>query len=182
MTTPKAPSTPPTVKALSQTSPGPTSSPSKLCAFWGSEGGCKLGRGCRYVHDWANVSDKSNRCWICSSTLHHRGDCPARSAGGSGGGGVAGSSGVSEMKEEKGGKSKGKGGKDHKGKGEFKGGGKTGINKVAANTTQGAGTTSESTPSTHSLNSRQVKESRLNKDQRTVLMDHSRRQLGWWQK
>ena len=148
MTTPKAPSTPPTVKALSQTSPGPTSSPSKLCAFWGSEGGCKLGRGCRYVHDWANVSDKSNRCWICSSTLHHRGDCPARSAGGSGGGGVAGSSGVSEMKEEKGGKSKGKGGKDHKGKGEFKGGGKTGINKVAANTTQGAGTTSESTPST----------------------------------
>ena len=147
MTTPKAPSTPPTVKALSQTSPGPTSSPSKICAFWGSDGGCKLGRGCRYVHDWANVSDKSNRCWICSSTLHHRGDCPARSAGGSGGG-VAGSSGVSEMKEEKGGKSKGKGGKDHKGKGEFKGGGKTGINKVAANTTQGAGTTSESTPST----------------------------------
>ena len=138
MTTPKTPPTPPTVKALSQTSPGPTSSPTKICAFWGSEGGCKLGRGCRYVHDWANVADKATRCWICSSTLHHRGDCPTRSAGGSGGG-VAGGSGVSETKEEKGGKSKGKG--------EFKGG-KTGINKVAANTTQGAGTTSESTPPT----------------------------------
>ena len=94
------------------------------------------------------MADKSTRCWICSSTLHHRSDCPARSAGGSGGG-AAGSSGAGEMKDEKGGKSaKGKGGKENKGKGEFKGGGKTGINKVAANTTQVAGTTPESTPPT----------------------------------
>ena len=120
-TTLKTPSTPPTLKALSQASPGATSSPGKVCGFWGTDSGCKLGRGCRYVHDWANITDKNARCWNCSSTLHQRGDCPARSAGGSEGKG--------EEKGEKG-KVKGKG-KESKGqKGEYKGNGKAGVSKM----------------------------------------------------
>ena len=81
-----------------------------------------------------------------------------------------------EEKEENGGKS----GKS-KGKGEFKG--------LEESVERLASTRWRPTPlreghqnrhHLHSL-SRQVKESKLTKDQRTVLVDH-RRQLGWWPK
>ena len=95
----------PSVKMLQQQlSRSPTQpSTAKVCGFWGTEKGCKLGRACRYLHDWNGIEDKASRCWLCSSTSHVRTECPTRSAGGSGPYG--------DREREDG---KGKGGKDGK--------------------------------------------------------------------
>ena len=134
----------PSVKMLQQQPLKSTTQPSstlKVCSFWGTEKGCRLGRACRYLHDWSGVEDKASRCWICSSTTHVRTECPARAAGGSG---TYGDRGEREDGKGKGGKDGKDGGKDAvKGKGwkgsEGKDGGKDGkgkwkgpqVNKVA---------------------------------------------------
>lgn len=85
----------------------------QVCRFWGSETGCRLGRNCRWQHDWSSITDKSSRCWLCSSKAHVKQDCPSLAnnscdtAGGSG-------PGVSQWKGQ--GKSEGKGSKGKKGK------------------------------------------------------------------
>ena len=65
----------PKVKAL-QTSPKTPQAGSKSCKFWGSEGGCRQGRSCSYLH--GQLEDQKNRCWICSATGHRKIDCPAK--------------------------------------------------------------------------------------------------------
>ena len=79
-------STTPAVKMM-QGSPSTTA-----CKFWGSEGGCRLGKRCSYTHDWQSLPDRASRCFVCSALTHKKQDCPARSVGdkaptgGSGGG------------------------------------------------------------------------------------------------
>ena len=73
------------------------------CRNWGTEAGCRFGKQCRYDHP--NLADASTRCWICSSTMHRKNDCPHRSSLQSPGAATGGS----ESNGEKGGgKSKGK--------------------------------------------------------------------------
>ena len=50
----------------------------KQCHFWGSPDGCKLGRRCRYLHEWQPGQEKSGKCWLCSSSKHMKHDCPTR--------------------------------------------------------------------------------------------------------
>ena len=80
--------TTPAVKML-----GTKSSTTSACKFWGSDTGCRQGKRCSYLHDWASLEDRNNRCFLCSSTAHRKADCPTRAVGdgtnptgGSGGG------------------------------------------------------------------------------------------------
>ena len=84
--------TTPAVKML-----GTKSSTTSACKFWGSDTGCRQGKRCSYLHDWASLEDRNNRCFLCSSTAHRKADCPTRAVGdgtnptgGSGGGGQKG--------------------------------------------------------------------------------------------
>ena len=71
----------PAVKAMtSATRSSPSTKTLGPCRFWGNDAGCKLGAACRYNHDWQGVSDRSSRCWTCSSKEHMRSECPSRSA------------------------------------------------------------------------------------------------------
>eukprot|EP00435_Cladocopium_sp_Y103_P047483 s1575_g14.t1 len=76
---PKTP-TRPTVKAMQTPSTGGRTSSSTTttwpCKFWLTESGCKQGQRCRWPHPWEGVSDKSSRCWNCSSSQHLQQDCP----------------------------------------------------------------------------------------------------------
>ena len=107
----------PTIKAM-QASPGKQGRFETACHWWGTEGGCKAGKNCRYTHDWQSLADKSNRCWICSATTHRKHECPAlkreeqlpTATGGSGGGNNE-SSGKGFEKGKKGKKGKGREGK-----------------------------------------------------------------------
>eukprot|EP00434_Breviolum_minutum_P014564 symbB.v1.2.012841.t1/scaffold887.1/size155094/8 len=47
-----------------------------ICQFWGSAERCRFGRRCKFNHDWQQLSDKSGRCWLCSSQKHLKHDCP----------------------------------------------------------------------------------------------------------
>ena len=82
-----------------------------VCRYFGSEHGCRLGKGCKWSHDWESVGDRNARCWICGSKQHRRPEGPVKGGGkgqpakpavkaavheprdGSGGGGAAGSGG-----------------------------------------------------------------------------------------
>ena len=138
----------PAIKMLNNAAPGTPPTNLKVCGFWGTDQGCKLGRGCRYAHDWANVMDKAARCWICSSTQHQRGDCPARSAGGSGVGAGSGGKGKDSGKDGKdGGKGKGwKGSEGKDGSKEGKDGKGKWRNPQVNKATTGSSGTSSSTP------------------------------------
>ena len=106
-------STPDTRKKGEMSSPGEghgKGSPEKPCKFWGSEEGCRAGSKCKFGHSWDQITDKSARCWVCSSLKHRKAECPLR-------GGTTTGKGSSTEKGE-GGKSYG-GGKDG-----AKGGGK----------------------------------------------------------
>ena len=46
------------------------------CRFFLSDGGCKKGRACTYVHEWGDTN-KFGRCWCCGSSQHAKKDCPA---------------------------------------------------------------------------------------------------------
>ena len=46
------------------------------CRFFLSDGGCKKGRACTYVHEWGDTN-KFGRCWCCGSSQHAKNDCPA---------------------------------------------------------------------------------------------------------
>ena len=54
----------------------------RVCHFWGSNDGCRLGAGCRYQHDWDSITDKMGRCWQCSSKNHMKSACPTLKDGG----------------------------------------------------------------------------------------------------
>ena len=70
----------PQVKQLTA-SPGKSSPPAPsggTCRFWGSESGCKHGRGCKFAHP--ALPDSKDRCWLCSAVGHRKQDCPAKGA------------------------------------------------------------------------------------------------------
>ena len=80
----------PTVKALQQQDGGAPQRPSTqdmpagagVCRSWGTTQGCRYGRACRFSHP--PLPDQRDRCWNCSSTLHKKMECTARSGGGLG--------------------------------------------------------------------------------------------------
>ena len=121
-------------------SPGKSNPPvpsGGTCRFWGSEGGCKHGKGCKFAHP--ALPDSKERCWLCSAMGHRKQDCPAKGGkgeqldppvGGSGGGG-SGYKGTGKSKS----KDKGKQGEE---KSE---GGKSGAATKAATSTTPATTT-----------------------------------------
>ena len=80
---PKTPSKP-TVKVMQTPSTGGKSSTSTAssawpCKFWLTDGGCRQGQRCRWPHLWEGCTDKSSRCWTCSSNQHQQQDCPYKS-------------------------------------------------------------------------------------------------------
>ena len=60
---------------------------SAVCKWWGSDKGCKHGRGCKFSHD-VNLTDKAERCWLCSSKEHRKATCPTKNGEMSNGGRV----------------------------------------------------------------------------------------------
>ena len=115
--------TTPAVKML-----GTRSTTTPACKFWGSDTGCRQGKRCSYLHDWASLEDRNNRCFLCSSTAHRKADCPTRPTGdstapvggsgsGGGGGGTQKGKGIGKNKSSKG-KS---GGEERSGNGSSKG-------------------------------------------------------------
>ena len=50
----------------------------KLCVYFAGERGCRMGRNCNYSHDWSVVEKKADRCWICGSLQHRKGECPVK--------------------------------------------------------------------------------------------------------
>ena len=68
--------TTPAVKML-----GTRSTTTSACKFWGSDTGCRQGKRCSYLHDWASLEDRNNRCFLCSSTAHRKAECPTRTNG-----------------------------------------------------------------------------------------------------
>ena len=115
--------TTPAVKML-----GTRTTTTPACKFWGSDTGCRQGKRCSYLHDWASLEDRNNRCFLCSSTAHRKADCPTRTTGdstapvggsgsGGGGGGAQKGKGIGKNKSSKG-KS---GGEERSGNGSSKG-------------------------------------------------------------
>lgn len=47
-----------------------------VCKWWGSEGGCRSAKACRYFHP--PLDDRHERCWNCSSKSHRKAECPYR--------------------------------------------------------------------------------------------------------
>lgn len=92
------------VKIKQQTPPRSSATPPtslRTCTFWGTEKGCRLGRACKFHHDWQGLEDKQQRCWCCSATTHLRSECPTRvELGGSGYGGYGGGYGNGDDKEK----------------------------------------------------------------------------------
>ena len=86
------------------------------CRNWGTEQGCRYTKQCRFDHPV--LPDASSRCWLCSSTLHRKNECPYKSSsqllngstGGSGEQGGEKGKGKSKAKDKGGGKSKDDGG------------------------------------------------------------------------
>ena len=78
----------------------PPGSSNNKCRHWGTEAGCKFAKQCRYEHPV--LEDASSRCWLCSSTLHRKNECPHKSSQSTGS-----STGGSDGLGEKGGKSGG---------------------------------------------------------------------------
>lgn len=78
------------------------------CHNWGTEQGCRFTRNCRFEH--VQLPDAASRCWLCSSTLHQKHECPYRPSWQSG----EATTGGSEKGAEKG------KGKENKGKGKSK--------------------------------------------------------------
>ena len=123
--------TTPTVKQMQ----GPPSTPA--CKFWGSEGGCRLGKKCGYTHDWQSLPDRASRCFVCSALSHRKQDCPARTVGDKA---PTGGSGVPKGKGN--GKSKSKKGEESsstttKGKGNGNGNGGVGTSTQSSSTQSG---------------------------------------------
>ena len=64
------------LKAMQASPEGKTGQ--RPCHFWLTESGCRQGQRCRWPHSWEGVTDKSNRCWVCSSLQHQQQDCPTK--------------------------------------------------------------------------------------------------------
>ena len=53
----------------------------KPCRYFISDGGCKAGKSCKWLHSWDGVTDKSSRCWICGANRNHRkSECKVKAA------------------------------------------------------------------------------------------------------
>ena len=52
-------------------------SQSKVCRYFTSDGGCKKGKACSFLHEWGSVN-KYGRCWNCGSSQHRREDCTVK--------------------------------------------------------------------------------------------------------
>ena len=50
----------------------------KVCGFFAGGRGCKMGKNCNYSHDWSAIDRKADRCWICGSLQHRKGECPVK--------------------------------------------------------------------------------------------------------
>ena len=91
------------------------------CRWWGTDDGCRKGKACKFYH--GILSDRSSRCWTCSSKNHRKSECPYRQGGqeqprsAAGGSGLGGPGGGKEGGGKDGGKGH-KGGKPHMGQGE----------------------------------------------------------------
>ena len=131
--------------AISTTTPalkmlGTRSSTTTACKFWGSDTGCRQGKRCSYLHDWASLEDRASRCFVCSSLHHKKMDCPVRPS--------------AESFQTEGGSGQGQGrggGPPKKGDGKTKhhynkGGGKEKGKGKAKNEQEGPATKSLSTP------------------------------------
>ena len=161
------------VKMLQQTPPRQSTTPStslRVCTFWGTEKGCRLGRACKFHHDWQGLEDKQQRCWCCSATTHLRSECPTRGVGGSGYGGYSGGYGYGEDKEKDLIRDKEKDG-DKKGKGKYKGkeksdskGGKGGGMKPSVNKAANQSTS----PSTSTTGKDEKEENKEESDLKTT--------------
>ena len=60
-----APDTPSGAKVKALKPGSPTPGGTSVCRAWGTEGGCRFGRECKFGHDWSSLADKATRCWIC---------------------------------------------------------------------------------------------------------------------
>ena len=54
-----------------------SSSGTMPCKFWGTDGGCRKGDGCQFMHSWDGLQ-KTSRCFHCSATGHMKRECPYR--------------------------------------------------------------------------------------------------------
>ena len=83
-------STPLKIKQLDGPNPSPTkstpdtktktsSTADQPCKFFISDGDCKAGKSCKWLHSWDNVLDKASRCWLCGGKDHRKQDCKLRS-------------------------------------------------------------------------------------------------------
>eukprot|EP00434_Breviolum_minutum_P025704 symbB.v1.2.022715.t1/scaffold2026.1/size92022/4 len=79
------------------------------CRHWGTESGCRFGKQCRFDHPV--LADAASRCWLCSSSLHRKNECPYRSGMQLTGVPTGGSDGSCEKGVGKGKNKDGKGGK-----------------------------------------------------------------------
>ena len=52
----------------------------KPCRYFISDGGCKAGKSCKWLHSWDGVTDKSSRCWICGAKDHRKSECKVKAA------------------------------------------------------------------------------------------------------
>lgn len=81
------------------------------CHNWGTEQGCRFTRNCRFEHP--QLPDAASRCWLCSSSMHRKNDCPHRFGaqlqdGATGGSGEKGHEKGKAKSKDGGGKGKGK--------------------------------------------------------------------------
>eukprot|EP00971_Amphidinium_carterae_P152742 3027368-Amphidinium_carterae.2 len=58
----------------------PSESKLDLCRSWGTNDGCRFGKGCKYRHPNAKISD--GLCFICGAKTHRSTECKLRTAGG----------------------------------------------------------------------------------------------------
>ena len=58
---------PPAIKLLQNGTPTKTGG-GKICAWWGTDAGCRYGKNCRQIH--TVLEDRVSRCCNCSSTAH----------------------------------------------------------------------------------------------------------------
>ena len=52
----------------------------KPCRYFISDGGCKAGKSCKWLHSWDGVTDKASRCWICGAKDHRKSECKVKAA------------------------------------------------------------------------------------------------------
>ena len=64
----------PEAKAKPKAAPG-----KKVCSWFGTDQGCKNGKGCSFQHLWTGLN-RGERCLLCGSKQHRAKDCPTAGA------------------------------------------------------------------------------------------------------